>query len=110
MEDLLKELSTDPEIKILFNNKRAYLPEAAYIDRTNIGWYEGDNVKEINITGNAPSLVRLGIAHLICHELAHAEHKRLYDDMGDDYSPIFKMIEASMIERIWNLCLKEHEE
>lgn len=103
IDELLKKLSDDEEINIVFYKERCYLPDASYA----VG-RKGN--KEMSIYGNPPSLIRYGIAHLLAHELAHAKHAELYGDYGDDCSRQFKDIERDFIQKIWDLCLKEHEE
>ena len=99
IDDITAELCED-EIDIDFFNQRLYLPDAQY----------SHTKQAMSIYGNAPSLVRFGLAHLIGHELAHHEHAKRYDgDSGDDFSPEFREIEREIIEKIWALCLNEHE-
>ncbi len=99
IDDMLNHLSDD-EFDIDFFNERLYLPDAQY----------SYTKRALSIYGNPPSLVRYGLAHLIGHELAHHEHAKRFDgDTGDDFSPEFQAIEREMIEKIWELCMQEHE-
>lgn len=99
MDDLLSKLCDDPEVQLTFIKKRVRLPYAV------VG-----RGKDIHLYGNGPSLARLGIAHLLGHELAHLKHLELFGVMGDDDSPLFQKLEHDLINRIWELCLQEHEE
>lgn len=98
MDDILSELSDDPEVTLTFIKKRVKYPYAA-VGRD----------KDIHLFGNTPSLARLGIAHLLGHELAHLKHLELFGVMGEDDSPLFQKLEHDLINRIWELCLQEHE-
>lgn len=102
MDDLLLELADEgDEINLLFFKERCYLPEAEYKHQRD----------RIGVRGNGPSLARLGLAYLIAHELGHRKHAKLYDgDTGDDYSDQFLKIEREYIEKVWDMCLMEHEE
>lgn len=99
MDDILKKLTNDPDIEANINNIRCYLPDATY----------SPTYKKIDIYGNAPSILRYGIAHLLGHELAHHYHLKKYGDVGNDSSPEFQRIERCFINRIWDLCLEEHD-
>jgi hypothetical protein len=98
-EELLSKMTND-EVTLLFIKKRFYMPDGGYRKPKD----------RIEIWGNGPSLARYGLAHLIGHELSHREHAKRYDgDSGDDSSETFKEIEREFIEKIWEICLEEHE-
>lgn len=98
IDEILNKL-IEEDITVEFYKERYYLPDASYSEKH----------KKVAIHGNGPSLARLGIAHLLGHELAHHKHVELYGNTGDDFSPEFKEIEREMIEKIWEICLEEHE-
>lgn len=100
MDQLLQALTDDPEVYINYHKSRVNLPYAAANPRN----------KEIGIYANGPSLARLGIAHLIGHELAHLQHLEIMGTPGEDNDPLFQQLERAFINKIWELCLAEHEE
>lgn len=101
MDEILHKLSGTKEIITEIKREPHYLPYAGYI--------KGKKDELIRINGNPPSLVRIGLAHILAHELAHREHLELYGDYGDDFSEAFRELEWMYIQKIWELCNKEHE-
>jgi hypothetical protein len=65
----------------------------------------------LELRGNEPSLIRLGLAYLIAHEISHVEYREdnpISDD--EDYTDEFKEIERHNIERIWGIFLESDKE
>jgi len=97
--EILKIFGENKGVSIIFENNRVYLPYAVL----------SPTYKLIGIYGNVPSLVRLGLCHLIGHELAHLKHYELYGNTGDDYSSSFIHMENEETRKIWKRCLEEHD-
>jgi hypothetical protein len=102
MEDILIKLTDGDteDIELSFITERLYVPDAVF-NRSDNG---------ITFYGNPPSFVRIGIAYMLAHELAHYTHNDIYGDPGDDYSEQFQEIERMYFDKVWELCLDEHEE
>lgn len=99
IDDILKKLGADEEVKAELINERHYLPDAVY----------SGTLKEILMYGNPPSFARLGIAYLLSHELAHHEHMKLHGNPGDDSDEEFRRIERLMLDKLWDICLEVHD-
>ena len=101
--EILEELGYN-YIDFIFKKERHRFPHAIY------AYSEKEATDIIMIEGNNPSLARFGLAMLIVHELSHFEYRRKNDPhIDEDYTKEFKEIERKLIEKFWEICLKEHE-
>lgn len=105
---LLDELGFE-NIDFYIEGKRVRFPDALCV--TELSEKEKARGKEnpyIQVRGNESSLVRMGLAYLIVHELSHYIYRLDHDFSPDeDYSPDFLNIEIRLRERLWNIILNE---
>jgi len=102
MNEILSKLSGD-DIELEFKKGRYYFPDASYIVTKK---YPNGLMR---IKGNPPSLVRIGLAYLIAHELTHHEHNKIFGNVGDDGDMVFQIMERKMLNKVWEICLEEQE-
>jgi hypothetical protein len=104
---ILNELGYN-DIKIMIKNERLRFASANYAKK-GIGPTTGKEHPDIiKIFGNEPSLIRLGIAYLLVHELSH--HNYRLDNKShpdEDHFTEFKEIEWDLREQLFEIVLSE---
>lgn len=99
------------DIEIVYKKERLRFAYGQY-SKAGKGPITGkDHPNRISLRGNEPSLIRLGLAYLLVHELGHHEYRKENDPHeNEDFTDGFKIKERELLERFWQICLDSDKE